>query len=271
MNANVIQMTIIGVLKTKGFTLNLNESKSNCFISQRCVRNGYRKHEDECVGNDCELFDTMLNGTRLSNKNLPAINGLHDTILPFFYSGKNDSKLKLEIYDLDDEHDACFRFNYRSSENSSLEIGYNDLGPISLSPIQFNGDNNWLPPLYSNGEELCARSLAKDINQNFNITFNAKINNIENEIISLRFNDLKGSDFVEFRKRNENLLSELPYLIHWSQRNESDDNYSKENLWPIRLPSDSWTLGSNDTIDFEGINFHLKHIRLYLFSSISLL
>jgi hypothetical protein len=204
----------------------------------------------------------MLKDTRLSNKNLPVINGLHDAILPFFYSGVNDARLKLEIYDLDDKHDACFRFNYRSSEDSSLEISYNDLGPISLSPTQSHRDNEWLPPVDRNGEELCARSLAKDINQNFNITFNAKINNNENEIISLRFNDLKGSDFVEFRKRDENLLSELPYLIHWSQRNKSDDNYSEENLWPIRLPSESWILGPHDTIDFKGIHFHPKYIQL---------
>jgi hypothetical protein len=136
----------------------------------------------------------MLTDTRLSNKNLPVINGLNDPILPFYYSGVKDAKLKLEIYDLDDEYDACFRFNYRSSKNSSLEISYNDLGPISLSPTQSNGDNEWLPPVDRNGEELCGRSLAKDINQNFCIMFNPKINNTENEIISLRFNDQKVSD-----------------------------------------------------------------------------
>ncbi len=195
----------------------------------------------------------MLTDTRLSNKNLPVIN---DAILPFFYSGVNDAKLELEIYDLDDKHDACFRFNYRSSEDSSLEISYNDLGPISLSPTQSFEDNEWLPPVGKNGEELCARSLTKDINQNFNITFKAKINNIENEIISLRFDNQKDSGleigFVEFKERDENLLPYLPYLIHWSKRDDSDGNYTKENLWPIRFPNDSWILGSDDRIDFKG-------------------
>ncbi len=56
---------------------------------------------------------------------------------------------------------------------------------------------------------------------------------------------------MEFRKRDKYLLPDLLYLIHWSQRNESDESDdTKENLWPKRFPNESWILGPDNRIDF---------------------
>jgi hypothetical protein len=158
---------------------------------------------------------------------------------------------------LDHKHDACLEFYYQISANSSLEISYENLNAISLTPTQVNGAIDWFPSRTGVGEILCARSLVKDIDMNFNISFVAKLLNIENDMLVLRFKkpintDLEKS-FVNFTDRDQKLITELQYLTHW--KTESDVNLKAQNQWPLALPKLLWNLSSDDSIEFKGIVF----------------
>jgi hypothetical protein len=158
---------------------------------------------------------------------------------------------------LDHKHDACLEFYYQISPKSSLEISYENLNAISLTPTQVNGAIDWFPYRTGVGEILCARNFVKDIDMNFNITFVAKLSNIENDMLGLRFKKLINTDleknFVNFTDRDQKLITELQYLTHW--KTESDVNLKAENQWPLALPKSLWTLNSDDSISFTGIVF----------------
>jgi hypothetical protein len=158
---------------------------------------------------------------------------------------------------LDHKHDACLQFYYQISANSNLEISYKNSNAISLTPTQVNGAIDWFPSPKGVGQILCARSLVKDIDMSFDIAFVAKLLNIENDMLGLRFKKIINTDleksFVNFTDRDQKLITELQYLTHW--KTESDVNLKAENQWPLALPKSLWTLNSDDSIGFTGIVF----------------
>jgi len=180
---------------------------------------------------------------------MPKVNGLQDKILPFYFSSRDEAQLKIQVNNLDNQNDACFGFQYEISNTANLLISYNN-----LKPVIFNASKplKWYPE--GDVEEICARSLTKDIDKNFNITLVSKILNTEKDMIGLRFvqNEKSVYNSLNFQKRISNLLSELPYLIHWSKA-DNDGNYTFENQWPLALPRSQWENTSDDSIKFEGI------------------
>jgi len=179
---------------------------------------------------------------------MPKVNGLEDKNLPFYFSSKNDAQLKIQVNNLDNQNDACFKFHYQINNTANLFISYNNLNPVIFNP---NKPLKWYPE--GNAEEICARSLTKDIDKNFNITLISKILNTEKDMIGLRFVQTEDSVYnsLYFKKRDSNLLSELPYLIHWSKAG-NDGSYTFENQWSLALPRSQWK-NSDDSIKFEGI------------------
>jgi hypothetical protein len=197
-----------------------------------------------CERKICTFLDAILEDTKWSSKNVPKI-----CKLPFYFSSKNDAQLRIQVNNLDDKHDACFKFQYQTSSGSDLMIGYNNLRPITLSR---SSSLEWYPK--NDVENICARSLTQDIDsKTFNITFSSKVNSEENDVIALRFVKENNPVFnpIEFIGRNIS-SRELPYLIHWSTAG-NDTNFSKENLWPLRIPQNYWNFIENDSIAFEGI------------------
>jgi len=192
----------------------------------------------------------VLTDTKWSNKNLPIIKSLNDSILPFYYTTKNNAKFNIQVNNIDTKHDACFEFYYQISGNSNLEISYENQSPISLFPTQVNGIIDWFPSRTREVELLCAKSLAKDINMNFDISFVAKVFNIQNEMIALRFKK-QVRNYVDFKERDPKLLNEYPFLTRWST--PINDSFKAENHWPLALPKRFWTLDSNDHITFKSI------------------
>jgi hypothetical protein len=220
----------------------------------RCSRFGYKKEVISCERKNCTFLDAILSDTKWSSKNVPKIDEL-----PFYFSSKNDAHLRIQVNNLDDKNDACFKFQYQTTNGSDLMIGYNNLRPITLSR---SSSLQWYP---EKPEVICARSLAQGIDpKSFNITFLTKLNSEENDITALKF--LKGNEpvFDPIEIRDRNITSqELPYLTHWSFAG-NDKNYSKENQWPLMIPCNYWSLKDNDSIEFEGI-FEYKINRYLIF------
>ncbi len=180
--------------------------------------------------------------------------------MPFYFSSKNDTHLIIQVNNLDDKKDVCFKFQYQTTNGSDLMIGYNNLRPITLSrstPLE------WYP---EKPQFICARSLSQDIDpKSFNITFMPKVNSEENDIIALKF--LKENkpvlDPIEITNRLQT-SQELPYLIHWSFAG-NDTNYSKENQWPLLIPYNYWFLKDKDSIEFEGIfKYQIKRYLIFI-------
>jgi hypothetical protein len=200
-------------------------------------------------------LDTILSDTKWSSKNIPKIDGS-----PFYFSSKNDTPLIIQVNNLDDKKDACFQFEYQTTNGSDLMIGYNNFRPITLSR---SSPLNWYP---KQPQLICARSLAQDIDpKSFNITFVPKVNSEENDLIALKFlkNSKSAVDPIEINDRHI-ISQELPYLTHWSFAG-NDTNFSKENQWPLLIPYKDWSFKDKDSIEFKGIfKYQIKRYLIFI-------
>ena len=178
----------------------------------------------------------------------------NDIHLPFNYTTERDSQILIKFTNYSNEllqFDPCLNIQYLlSSDNSRLQISYEDNNPIELTTFVDNSDQ-WIE------EQICVNSLAKDVGKDFKIGLKSKLSKPNSDAISIKI----GHNFISDVRRDPALQKTFDYLRHW---NESDSSkYQFKNQWPLVYPRNEWKLPSdNEVKDKQKITFQSNLIIL---------
>ena len=162
----------------------------------------------------------------------------NDIHLPFNYTTESDSQITIKFTNYSKDlfqFDPCLNIQYLlSSDNSRLQISYEDNSPIELTTFVDNSDQ-WIE------EQICVNSLVKDIGEDFKIVLKSKLSKPNSDAISIKI----GHNFISDVARDPALPKTFDYLRHWNE-SDSSTKYQFKNQWPLIYPRNVWKLSSDN-------------------------